>query len=41
MSVEKANMRKYKEEYMRYGVACLQKDEECIQQGYDVHESTG
>jgi len=26
MSVAKANKRKYKEDYIRYGVACLQKD---------------
>ena len=33
MSVAKANKRKYKEDYIRYGVACLQKDEEYIPQG--------
>jgi len=30
MSVAKANKRKYKEVYIRYGVACLQKDGEYI-----------
>jgi len=32
MLVAKANKRKYKEDYIRYGVACLQKNGECIQQ---------
>ena len=41
MSVAKANKRKYKEDYIRYGVACLQKDGEYIPQGYVVHENTG
>jgi len=40
MSVAKANKRKYKEDYIRYGVACLQKDGEYIPQGYVVHENT-
>jgi len=30
MSVAKANKRKYKEDYIRYGVACLQKDGEYV-----------
>jgi len=41
ISVVKANKRKYKEDYIRYGVACLQKDGEYIPQGYVVHENTG
>jgi len=41
MSVAKANKRKYKEDYIRYGVACLQKGGEYIPQGYVVHENTG
>jgi len=41
MSVAKANKRKYKEDYIRYGVACLQNDGEYIPQGYIVHENTG
>jgi len=41
MSVSKANKRKYKEDCIRYGLACLQKDEEYIPQGYVVHENTG
>jgi len=40
MSVAKANKRKYEEDYIRYGVACLQKDGEYIPQGYVVHENT-
>jgi len=41
MSVAKANKLKYKEDYIRYGVACLQKDGEYIPQGYVAHENTG
>jgi len=41
MSVAKANKRKYKEDYIRFVVACLQKDGEYIPQGYVVHENTG
>ena len=41
MSVVKANKRKYKEDYIRYGVACLHKDGAYIPQGYVVHENTG
>jgi len=41
MSVAKANKRKYKEDYIRYGVAYLPKDGEYIPQGYVVHENTG
>ena len=41
MSVAKANKGKYKEDYIGYGVACLQKDGEYIPQGYVVHENTG
>jgi len=41
MSVAKANKRKYKEDYIRYGVACLHKDGAYIPQGYVVHENTG
>ena len=41
MSVAKANKGKYKKDYIRYGVACLQKDGEYIPQGYAVHENTG
>jgi len=41
MSVAKANKRKYKEEYIRYGVGCFQEDGEYIPQGCVVHENTG
>jgi len=41
VSVAKVNKRKYKEDYIRYGVACLQKDGEYIPQRYVVHENTG
>ena len=41
MSVAKANQRKHKEDYIRYGVVSLQKDGEYIPQGYVVHENTG
>jgi len=41
MSVAKANKRIYKEDYIRYGVGCFQKDGEYIPQGYVVHENTG
>jgi len=41
MSVAKANKLKYKEDYIRYGVACLQKDGEYIPQVYVAHENTG
>jgi len=41
MSVAKANKQKYKEDYIRYDVASLQKDGEYIPQGYVVHENTG
>ena len=40
-SVAKAYRRKYKEDYIRYGFACLQKDGEYIPQRYVVHENTG
>jgi len=41
MWVAKANKRKYKEDYIRYGLACFQKDGEYIPQGYVVYENTG
>jgi len=41
MSVVKANKRKYKKDYIRYGVDSLQKDGEYILYGYVVHENTG
>ena len=41
MLVAKANKQKYKKDYIRYGVACIQKDGEYVPQRYVVHENTG